>query len=109
MTLRNVTACELIRLGDTGTCSSSSLGLTLTAAELAHLESLTEPTLGFPQNLRSIFPAIYNGETMVNGVYARPSTFMLQGTDRPYNDAGEDGYLSPRTIVRIEKDRLPNY
>src|ERR1700736_3450934 len=38
-----------------------SLDLTLTAAELAHLDSLTRPTFGFPQNLQPIFPAIHNG------------------------------------------------
>jgi aryl-alcohol dehydrogenase-like predicted oxidoreductase len=61
-----------------------SLELTLTAAELAHLDSLTKPTFGFPQNMQPIFPSIHNGGTMVNGVHAPLSPFVLEGTDRPY-------------------------
>ena len=55
-----------------------------TAAELAHLDSLTEPTFGFPQNMQPIFPATHNGGTMVNGVHALPSAFVLEKTARPY-------------------------
>jgi diketogulonate reductase-like aldo/keto reductase len=61
-----------------------SLDLMLTAAELAHLDSLTKPTFGFPQNMQPLFPAIHNGGTMVNGVHALPSAFVLEKTDRPY-------------------------
>jgi aryl-alcohol dehydrogenase-like predicted oxidoreductase len=61
-----------------------SLDLVLTATELAHLDSLTKPTLGFPQNIQPIFPAIHNGGTMVNGVQAQPSPFVLEKTDKPY-------------------------
>jgi hypothetical protein len=39
---------------------------------------------GFPQNMQPIFPATHNGGTMVNGVHALPSAFMLEKTDRPY-------------------------
>jgi hypothetical protein len=58
--------------------------LCLGAAELAHLDSLTKPTFGFPQNLQPLFPAIHNGGTMVNGFHAPPSAFVLEKTDRPY-------------------------
>jgi diketogulonate reductase-like aldo/keto reductase len=58
--------------------------LEVTAAELAHLDSLTKPTFGFPQNMQSMFPAIHNGGTRVNGVYAPPSAYVLQKTERPY-------------------------
>jgi aryl-alcohol dehydrogenase-like predicted oxidoreductase len=61
-----------------------SLDLTLTADELAHLDSLTKPILGFPQNMQPMFPGIHNGGTMVNGVHAPPSAFVLQNTERPY-------------------------
>jgi aryl-alcohol dehydrogenase-like predicted oxidoreductase len=61
-----------------------SLELTLTAAELTHLDSLTKPTFGFPQNMEPMFPAIHNGGTRVNGVYAPASAFVLQHSERPY-------------------------
>lgn len=61
-----------------------SLDLVLTAAELAHLDSLTKPTLGFPQNMQPIFPTIHNGGTTVNGVYAPASAFGLEKNDKPY-------------------------
>ena len=41
--------------------------------ELDRLGALTKPTFGFPQNMQPLFPAIHNGGTTVNGVYA-PTT-----------------------------------
>jgi aryl-alcohol dehydrogenase-like predicted oxidoreductase len=61
-----------------------SLELTLTAAELAHLDGLTKPTFGFPQSMQPMFPAIHNGGTMVNGVQLPPSPFVAQKGDQPY-------------------------
>jgi hypothetical protein len=61
-----------------------SLDLMMIEADLAHLDSLTKPTFGFPQNMQPIFPAIHKGGTMVNGVHALPSAFVLEKTDRPY-------------------------
>jgi aryl-alcohol dehydrogenase-like predicted oxidoreductase len=61
-----------------------SLDLTLTAAELAHLDALTRPTFGFPQSMQAYFPAIHNGGTMVNGVQAPPSPFVLEKNEQPY-------------------------
>jgi aryl-alcohol dehydrogenase-like predicted oxidoreductase len=61
-----------------------SLELMLTVAEFAHLDSLTKPTFGFPQNMQPIFPALHNGGTTVNGVHAQASAFVLEKTDRPY-------------------------
>jgi len=61
-----------------------SLELVLTAAELAHLDSLSKPAFGFPQNMQPLFPAIHNGGTTVNGVYAPPTSFGLEKTDKPY-------------------------
>jgi aryl-alcohol dehydrogenase-like predicted oxidoreductase len=61
-----------------------SLELTLTAPELAQLDELTKPTLGFPHNMQAWFPAIHNGGTSVNGVQLVPSPFVLQKDDKPY-------------------------
>jgi len=61
-----------------------SLEVTLTAAELAHLDGLTQPKLGFPQSMQPFFPAIHNGGTMVNGVQAAPSGFVMLKGEKPY-------------------------
>ena len=61
-----------------------SLELTLTVSEIAQLDELTKPTLGFPQRMQEFFPAIHNGGTWVNGVQMPPSSFVLQKTDKPY-------------------------
>jgi aryl-alcohol dehydrogenase-like predicted oxidoreductase len=61
-----------------------SLELTLTAAELAHLQKLTKPAFGFPQSMQPMFPAIHNGGTMVNGVQAPASDFVIGKNDKPY-------------------------
>ncbi len=61
-----------------------SLELVLTAEELAHLDALTKPTFGFPQNMQPMFPSIHHGGTTVNGIYGPPSPFVLDKTDQPY-------------------------
>jgi aryl-alcohol dehydrogenase-like predicted oxidoreductase len=61
-----------------------SLDVTLTAEELGRLDALTKPTLGFPQNMQPIFPAIHNGGTNVNGLHAPPSSFGIEKGDTPY-------------------------
>jgi aryl-alcohol dehydrogenase-like predicted oxidoreductase len=61
-----------------------SLDVTLTPAELAHLDGLTAPKLGFPQSMQPVFPAIINGGTSVNGVQMEPSGFVMQRGDKPY-------------------------
>ena len=50
----------------------NALDVTLTNENLAHLDSLTKPTLGFPQKIQRIFPALHNGGTTINGSYAPP-------------------------------------
>ena len=62
----------------------ASLGVELDAAELAQLGALTAPVFGFPQNMQPMFPAIHNGGTTVNGVYAEPSGFGVVKGDKPY-------------------------
>jgi len=52
--------------------------------ELKRLDELTRPTLGFPQNMQPMFPAIHNGGTTVNGVSAEPSGFVLLRGEKPY-------------------------
>ncbi len=61
-----------------------SLDVMLTAQERSRLDALTKPTFGFPQSMQPMFPAIHNGGTSVNGVYAPPSPFGLVKGDRPY-------------------------
>jgi aryl-alcohol dehydrogenase-like predicted oxidoreductase len=61
-----------------------SLELTLAATELEHLNSLTKPTFGFPQSMEPMFPAIHNGGTMVNGIQAPPSEFVIGKGEKPY-------------------------
>ncbi len=59
-----------------------ALGVKLTTEDLARLDTLTKPTLGFPQSMQPMFPAIHNGGTTINGVYA-PS-ILIQPGEKPY-------------------------
>jgi aryl-alcohol dehydrogenase-like predicted oxidoreductase len=59
-----------------------ALDVDLTAEDLAHLNELTKPTLGFPQNMQDYFPAIHNGGTTINGLYAPP--MIMQPGEKPY-------------------------
>src|SRR5579862_6260927 len=61
-----------------------ALDVTLTPDELGHLDALTKPTFGFPQNMQPIFPAIHNGGTSVNGIYGAPSAFVMEKGATPY-------------------------
>ena len=61
-----------------------ALDVKLTREELAQLDLLTKPTLGFPQNMQPMFPSIHNGGTTVNGVYAPPTGFGVQKGDQLY-------------------------
>jgi aryl-alcohol dehydrogenase-like predicted oxidoreductase len=61
-----------------------SLEVVLTADDLARLDELTRPALGFPQSMQPMFPAIHNGGTTVNGVHAAPSSFGVEPGDTPY-------------------------
>jgi aryl-alcohol dehydrogenase-like predicted oxidoreductase len=56
----------------------------LTSEELSRLDALTKPTFGFPQSMQPLFPAIHNGGTSVNGVYAPPSSFGVEKGDKIY-------------------------
>jgi aryl-alcohol dehydrogenase-like predicted oxidoreductase len=61
-----------------------ALKITLSSDELGRLDALTKPKLGFPQNMQPWFPAIHNGGTSVNGLYAEPSSFVLERGEKPY-------------------------
>jgi aryl-alcohol dehydrogenase-like predicted oxidoreductase len=61
-----------------------SLDVALTSEELARLDARTKPRLGFPQSMQAFFPAIHNGGTTVNGVYAPPSSFVMEKGEKPY-------------------------
>ena len=61
-----------------------ALEVTLTAEELARLDALTKPTLGFPANMQPMFPSIHHAGATVNGVPSQPSPFVLQKGERPY-------------------------
>jgi aryl-alcohol dehydrogenase-like predicted oxidoreductase len=73
-------ARRLIQLED----NVGSIDVRLTPEELGGLDALTTPTLGFPQNMQPIFPAIHNGGTSVNGVYGAPSAFVMEKGATPY-------------------------
>lgn len=60
-----------------------STEIVLSAEELAQLDSLTKPTLPFPQNMQAIFPMIHNGGTTINGVTGGPSMIVKPG-EKPY-------------------------
>jgi aryl-alcohol dehydrogenase-like predicted oxidoreductase len=59
-----------------------ALEVRLTADDFAHLDALTKPAFGFPRSMQPLFPAIHNGGTSVNGVYAPP--LIIQPGEKPY-------------------------
>ncbi|HEX7673458.1 MAG TPA: aldo/keto reductase [Bdellovibrio sp.] len=61
-----------------------SLEINLTSEDLDHLDALTKPKFGFPQNMQPMFPSIHNGGTTVNGVYGELSPFVIGKDDKPY-------------------------
>lgn len=61
-----------------------SLEVSLSPVDLGKLDGLTQPTMGFPQNMEPMFPAIHNGGTTVNGVSAPPSGFVMEKGFKPY-------------------------
>jgi aryl-alcohol dehydrogenase-like predicted oxidoreductase len=61
-----------------------ALDVTLSANDVAQLEELTKPTLGFPQNMAPMFPAVHHSGATVNGVSAPISPFVIGVDDKPY-------------------------
>ena len=56
----------------------------LDADELARLDALTKPRLGFPQNMIEMAPGIINGGTTVNGVSGPISEYVMPAGAKPY-------------------------
>ena len=61
-----------------------AIDIRLTVDELDRLDALTKPTFGFPQSMQPMFPAIHNGGTTVNGLYAPTTGFGIEKGDQPY-------------------------
>jgi aryl-alcohol dehydrogenase-like predicted oxidoreductase len=61
-----------------------ALDVKLSAEEFDRLDALTKPKFGFPQNMQPRFPAIHNGGTTVNGVFAPASSFGVEKGDKVY-------------------------
>jgi aryl-alcohol dehydrogenase-like predicted oxidoreductase len=64
--------------------NAKAVDVSLTAEDLARLDSLTKPAFGFPQNIQPMFPAIHNGGTWVNGAHAEPTAFGVVRGEKPY-------------------------
>jgi aryl-alcohol dehydrogenase-like predicted oxidoreductase len=54
------------------------------ADELARLDTLTEPSFGFPHNMLATAPGIINGGTTINGVSAPTSEYVMPEGGQPY-------------------------
>src|SRR5262249_1772237 len=61
-----------------------ALDLTLSADEIRRLDDLTAPRFDFPQNMEPSFPAVHNGGTCINGVFAEPAPFGIGRGDKPH-------------------------
>jgi aryl-alcohol dehydrogenase-like predicted oxidoreductase len=62
-----------------------ALEIKLSAEELARLDALTKPTLGFPQSMQPWFPALHHGGMSVNGVAAATMPLGVQKGDKIYS------------------------
>jgi diketogulonate reductase-like aldo/keto reductase len=56
----------------------------LTADELARLNALTRPTLGFPHNMLTMASGITNGGTTINGASGPISEYVMPEGGQPY-------------------------
>jgi aryl-alcohol dehydrogenase-like predicted oxidoreductase len=61
-----------------------ALEITLSGQERAALDELTQPTMGFPQNMAPMFPSVQHGGASVNGVAAPLSPFVIGQGEKPY-------------------------
>jgi aryl-alcohol dehydrogenase-like predicted oxidoreductase len=61
-----------------------AVDVNLDADELARLDSLTKPRLGFPHNMLEMAPGIINGGTTINGVTAPISDYVMPEGVQPY-------------------------
>ncbi|MCV7411058.1 aldo/keto reductase [Mycobacterium florentinum] len=61
-----------------------AVDVNLAVEELARLDKLTKPSLGFPQNMLDMAPGMINGGTTINGVTAPPSEYVMPEGGQPY-------------------------
>ncbi len=61
-----------------------ALEVVLSSAERERLNTLTQPTFGFPQSMEPMFPSIHHGGATVNGVTAPLSPFVIGEGEKPY-------------------------
>jgi aryl-alcohol dehydrogenase-like predicted oxidoreductase len=61
-----------------------AVDVNLSAEELARLNELTKPTLGFPQSMLALTPSMTQGGTTINGVSAPPSEYVMPEGGQPY-------------------------
>ena len=61
-----------------------ALDVTLTAEELARLNAITAPRVGFPQSMLPMAPGMLNGGTTINGVSGPISEYVMPKGDQPY-------------------------
>ena len=80
VTSTNIGARRIAQLDD----NLKALEVKLSAEEFGRLDALTKPTFGFPQSMQPWFPALHNGGTSVNGVFAPASPFGVQKGEKPY-------------------------
>lgn len=73
-------ARRLSQLEDNVRAADVNLG----ADELARLDALTKPRLGFPHNMLELAPGIINGGTTINGVSAPISEYVMPEGVQPY-------------------------
>lgn len=73
-------ARRLSQLEDNVRAADVNLG----ANELARLDALTKPRLGFPHNMLELAPGIINGGTTINGVSAPISEYVMPEGVQPY-------------------------
>ncbi|WP_163791995.1 aldo/keto reductase [Mycobacterium stomatepiae] len=61
-----------------------AVDVNLSAEELARLDKLTKPSLGFPQSMLDMAAGMINGGTTVNGVFGPPSEYVMPEGGQPY-------------------------
>jgi diketogulonate reductase-like aldo/keto reductase len=61
-----------------------SLEVTLTAAQSAALDALTQPALDFPAGMMPLFAMLHGGGMTINGESADLSPFNVTGDEKPY-------------------------
>lgn len=61
-----------------------ALDVVLSADEIARLDALTKPIIGFPQSMLPAAPSITHGGATVNGITAPTSPYVIGVGEKPY-------------------------